>query len=100
VDTDMLNIRSFSYSGQGQVAISNQQLTYLPAMGFSGEESIVYLASDGLLVDQAIVTVKVNSVTPMASDSGGGGMLLLSLLSFLCFSVRLCKSSILKYNYE
>jgi hypothetical protein len=100
VDTDMLNIRSFSYSGQGQVAISNQQLTYLPAMGFSGEESIVYVASDGLLMDQAIVTVKVNSVTPMASDSGGGGMLLLSFLSFLCFSIRLCRSSTLKYNYE
>jgi hypothetical protein len=100
VDMDMLNIGSFRYGGQGQVVISNQQLTYTPAIGFSGSESITYVVSDSILTDQAVVTVQVNSVTPIASDSGGGGMLLLSLLSFLCFFVRPCKSLILKYNYE
>jgi hypothetical protein len=100
VDMDVLNIDSFSYSGQGQVSVSNQQLTYTPAMGFSGSESITYVVSDGTLTDQAVVSVQVNSVTVVASDSGGGSMSWLSVLSFLCFFVRLYKFQICKHNDE
>ena len=90
VDMDVLNLDSFSYNGQGQVTVSNQRLTYTPAVGFTGSESIIYVVSDGILTDQASLNVQVNSVTVEPSDSGGGSMLLLSLLSFLCFSVKFC----------
>jgi hypothetical protein len=92
VEMDTLNIASFSYAGQGQVTVLNQQLTYIPAAGFTGSESIVYTVSDGTLTDDASLNIQVNSVTVDSgdsSDSGGGSMLLLSLLSFLCFSVKL-----------
>lgn len=88
VDMDTLNLDSFNYNGQGQVLISNQQLTYTPAVGFTGRESIIYVVSDGILTDQASLNVQVNPVTEDPSDSGGGSILLLSFLSFLCFSVK------------
>jgi hypothetical protein len=100
VDMDVLSINSFIYNGQGQVAALNQQLTYTPAVGFVGSESIVYVVSDGTLTDEARLTVQVNSVTVASKDSGGGSMMLLSLLSFLCFSVKLVNHSLRKGNYE
>ena len=96
VDMDVLNIDSFSYSGQGQVSILDRQLTYSPAVGFSGTDSIVYVATDGTLMDEAILSIQVNSLTPASVNSGGGGMLLLSFLSFLCFSVKLYKTHTLQ----
>jgi hypothetical protein len=100
VDSDVLSINSFSYSGQGQVTISNQQLRYTPAADFSGMESIFYVVSDGTLTDEGTLSVQVNSVTVTSNDSGGGSMMLLSLLSFLCFSVKLVNHSLCKGNYE
>jgi hypothetical protein len=100
VDMDMLSIDSFNYTGRGQVVVSNQQLTFTPAMGFSGSESITYVVSDGTLTDQAVVSVQVNSVTVVSSDSGGGSIMLLSFLSFLCFSIRLVHHSLCKGNDE
>ena len=100
VDRDVLSIDSFSYSGQGQVAVSNQQLIYTPAADFSGIESIFYVVSDGILTDEGTLSVQVNSVTAASNDSGGGSMMLLSLLSFLSFSVKLVNHSLCKGNYE
>jgi hypothetical protein len=102
VDMDTLSIASFSYTGQGQVLVSNQQLIYTPAIGFTGSESIIYVVSDGTLTDEASLTVRVNSATVVSSDSGGGSMLVLSLLSFLCFSVKLYTkaTSLCKGSYE
>jgi hypothetical protein len=103
VEMDALSIASFSYAGQGQVAISDQQLTYTPAAGFSGSESIIYVVSDGTSTDEASLTVRVNSVSVDAGnsgDSGGGSMLLLSFLSFLCFSVKFINHSLHRDNYE
>jgi hypothetical protein len=100
VDRDVLSIDSFSYGGQGQVTISNQQLRYTPAANFSGMESIFYVVSDGTLNDDGTLSVQVNSVTTISNDSGGGSMILLSLLSFLCFSVKLVNHSLCKGNYE
>jgi hypothetical protein len=100
VDRDVLSIDSFSYSGQGQVAVSNQQLRYTPAANFSGIESIFYVVSDGTLTDQGTLSVQVNSVMAVSNGSGGGSMMLLSLLSFLCFSVKLVTHSLCKGNYE
>jgi hypothetical protein len=99
VDMDELSIASFSYSGQGDVAVLNHQLTYTPAVGFTGSESIVYVVSDGTLTDEAILNVQVNSVPVVSGDSGGGSMLLLSLLSFLGFSLKLYQS-LNKDRYE
>jgi len=99
-DMDELSIASFSYNGQGQVTLLNQQLRYSPAAGFSGSESVNYIVSDGTLTDEARLTIQVNSLTIAASDSGGGSMMLLSLLSFLCFSVKLVNHSLCKGNYE
>jgi hypothetical protein len=105
VDLDELNITSFSYTGGGQVTVLNQQLTYIPAAGFTGSDSIVYVVSDGTLTDEATLTVQVNAapVVPSGSEnseeSGGGSMLLLSLLSFLCFSIKRHQSPS-KGNYE
>jgi hypothetical protein len=102
VDMDDLSIASFSYTGQGQVAVLNQQLTYTPAPGFTGSESIVYVVSDGILTGEASLNVQVNSIPVVSGnsgDSGGGAMLLLSLLSLLCFSVKL-NQSMNKGSYE
>jgi hypothetical protein len=102
VDMDDLSITSFTYSGQGQVTILNQQLTYTPAAGFTGSESIVYVVSDGTLTDQASLNVQVNSlpvVSGDSGDSGGGSMWLLSLLSFLGFALKLYQSHS-KGSYE
>lgn len=90
VDIDELSISSFSYAGQGQVSIVNQQLTYTPAAGFTGSESIVYVVSDGTLTDEASLNVQVNAIPVAPSnsgESGGGSMWLLSFLAFLCFSL-------------
>jgi hypothetical protein len=102
VDMDVLSIASFSYTGRGQVAILNQQLAYTPAQGFTGSESIIYVVSDDSLTDQASLNIQVNSVTVNSSNSGGGSMWLLSLLSFLCFSVKLYTqaTSISEGSYE
>lgn len=103
VDMNMLSIDSFSYSGLGEVTILNQQLTYTPATGFSGSEPIVYTVSDGELTDEGSLNVQVNSITietDNSGDSGGGSMLLLSLLCFLCFSVRFIHHSLGKGYYE
>jgi hypothetical protein len=92
VDVDVLIIDSFSYSGRGQVSISNQQLTYTPEVGFSGTDFIVYAVTDGTLMDEAILSIQVNSVTPVSTESGGGSMLLLSFLSFVCLFIKMFNS--------
>jgi hypothetical protein len=100
VDMDVLSIVSFIYDGQGQVSMLNQQLSYIPAVDFSGSEFIVYVVSDGTLTDEARLTVQVNSLTPASKGSGGGSMMLLSLLSFVCFSIKLINQPLYKSNDE
>ncbi len=100
VDDDVLSIGAFSYTGQGQVVISSQQLTYTPAVGFSGNDSINYIVTDGVLTDEARLSIQVNSGTPTTEDSGGGSMWLLSLLSFLCFFIRSVNHSLCRDDNE
>lgn len=104
VDLDTLSIASFTYNGEGQVAVVNEQLTYTPASGFTGSESIVYVVSDGTLTDDASLNLQVISVAVVSGDSGnsaGGSisLVLLSLLAFLCFFIKLYPSPN-KGNYE
>ncbi|MDP5030070.1 reprolysin-like metallopeptidase [Paraglaciecola sp.] len=95
-DTDIedapLIITNISYSGQGVVSISNQQISYQAANGFSGTESINYTISDGELSSSANLTVTVTPLpvtTPITptSSSGGGSVhwQLLALLSSVVF---------------
>lgn len=91
VDQDTLSITSFTYSGAAEVAIVDQQLTYTPASGFTGSESIVYVVSDGVLTDEANLTIQVNSapvISNNSGDSGGGTIALLNLLLVLGFVMK------------
>jgi hypothetical protein len=99
IDLDELSVTSFTYTGTGQVTLLNQQLTYTPASGFTGSETIVYVVSDGTLTDEGSLIVQVNSAPVVSGgsgnsgDSGGGSMLLLSILSLLCLSIKRYQSS-------
>jgi hypothetical protein len=73
IDGDLLTIRSFEYSGEGQVSISNNQLHYTPMAGFAGSETIVYIASDGQETVSASLQVTVNPPAPNSNNTGQGG---------------------------
>ena len=71
-------------SNGGSASLVGGQISYVPALGYSGEESFTYTVSDGEggeATASVIATVRVNTsqvVTPVAtaelnSSSGGGG---------------------------
>ena len=71
LDGDSLVISSVQYTGFGIVVNNGNSLTYTPAIGFTGNESIVYTVSDGAGgTDSATVNVTVNEVNqnPVAND--------------------------------
>lgn len=79
VDDDQLIVESVLYAGNGLVAIEANQISYTPANGFSGSESISYSISDGKggsANAQLNIVVTVPTPTtppPSAGNSGGGG---------------------------
>lgn len=71
LDGDSLVISTVQYSGAGIVVNNGNSLTYTPAIGFTGNESIVYTVSDGAGgTDSATVNITVNEVNqnPIAND--------------------------------
>jgi hypothetical protein len=72
-DDDPLTIGSFTQPSNGSVTLTDDDtLTYTPEAGFTGEDSLVYSASDGELdSDPATVTVIVEpaSSTPPTTGS-------------------------------
>ncbi len=104
VDNDQLDIVSFNYNGQGVVNLSSGQLTYTPNSSFTGTESATYVITDGNLSAQGMISIQVNatSIVPPnnTGGSGGGSIWLLSVLSFLCFSVKLIVRQRVKGSYE
>ena len=67
-DDDLL-IDSFSQGSNGSVAKVEGKLVYTPNINFTGIDSFTYLVSDGLVTDEAIVTVTVNeNAAPVAVD--------------------------------
>jgi hypothetical protein len=85
IDNNTLTITSFSYNGQGLVSITNQQISYQPANGFSGNESLSYTLSDGELSSTALLSITVNTQPNTSSpSSSGGGALTWSLLYLSC----------------
>ncbi|HHF2975268.1 TPA: tandem-95 repeat protein [Vibrio diabolicus] len=63
VDGDKLSIESASVpKEQGTVEVVNGKLVFTPAENFNGDAEITYTITDGVLIDQAKVTVTVNPV--------------------------------------
>lgn len=95
-DQDTLTITQINYSGTGQAAIVNNQISYTPATGFSGTETLTYNIEDpSFSTSTATLTISVTATPitptptptpPPSSDSGGGsfghllGLLTLALL--------------------
>jgi len=98
VDTenDSLTIKTLNYSGSGKAVIENNKVTYTPSTGFTGIETLTYIANDGQ--DDSVsstltitVTAKVPAPTPTPEptpepepetkkSSGGAAIYLLILL--------------------
>ena len=71
IDTADLIITDVSTSGSGSVTINGNFLSYTPAAGFSGTETLTYTISD--MDNTATATVRVNVVaTPSTPPSNGG----------------------------
>ncbi|MCS0438282.1 tandem-95 repeat protein [Vibrio diabolicus] len=63
IDGEKLSIESASVpKEQGTVEVVNGKLVFTPAENFNGDAEITYTITDGLLTDQAKVTVTVNPV--------------------------------------
>ncbi|HHX8479468.1 TPA: tandem-95 repeat protein [Vibrio diabolicus] len=63
IDGDTLSIESASVpETQGKVEIVDGKLVFIPAENFNGDAEITYTITDGVLTDQAKVTVTVNPV--------------------------------------
>ncbi|MGY5662247.1 tandem-95 repeat protein [Vibrio chemaguriensis] len=63
IDGDTLSIESASVpETQGKVEIVDGKLVFTPAENFNGDAEITYTITDGVLTDQAKVTVTVNPV--------------------------------------
>ncbi|WOH38623.1 M12 family metallo-peptidase [Thalassotalea fonticola] len=85
---DGISLISVDYQGQGSVSINHQQISYQPATGFSGSESISYQIKDqqGLT---ATGNVTVNVLAPEKTKAGGGSnWLWLNLLLIISLACR------------
>ena len=101
IDGDNLSISDVSYTGSGTVSISGNQISYQPASGFSGNESLTYIVSDGIATDSATLTLTVTATpttTAPTADSGSGGggsfgYVWLGLVSMMMFIGRRSRKS-------
>lgn len=84
IDSSELTLTALNYSGQGSVSISNQQISYQPASGFSGPDSLSYTLSDGQLSSNATVSIQVNALPVTPTTGGGGGAFNWDLLYLVC----------------
>ena len=90
---DIIQVVGIEYSGQGSVSFDSTSVTYQPATGFTGSESITYTIADTEgLEASATITLLVNAPVelpgppPTSGDSsggGGGGSLPLSLIAMM-----------------
>jgi len=71
-DSDTLNLVQIDYQGTGSAMITDDQILYMPATGFTGTETLSYTISDGIAEDTANVTLTVvpaNSAPVANNDS-------------------------------
>jgi hypothetical protein len=82
LDGDPLSLVSIEYSGQGTASISEQLISYKPAINFSGTDTINYTVTDGQLTASATLTITVTAlpeptpapvVTPPPTSGSSGG---------------------------
>ena len=96
VDNDILTLTDINYSGAGSVSISQNKVSYSPAVEFSGSESLTYIINDGnqgtssanLTITVNAKTVVVDNSTNSGSSSGGGSMWWLIALLFLTLASK------------
>ncbi len=91
VERDPLSLSDFTYNGQGTVSISDGQLSYTPATGFSGRESINYTVSDGALSAQGVLAILVQTRVDNSDNNigrSGGSLWYLLLISCLAWLAR------------
>ncbi len=102
IDNESLTIKSFNYQGTANVEIVNNQLSYTPASGYSGNETISYIAQDNAGASAtATVNIEVKAssptptptptpappvVTPPSKSSSGGSSSLGYLMMLLTFA--------------
>ncbi|OCQ21308.1 hypothetical protein A7985_11830 [Pseudoalteromonas luteoviolacea] len=85
VDGDTLALGSISYQGNGNVFVSNNQISYSPAQNFIGSELLTYVVRDTNGAEStAQVTISVSIPQSNSDGSSGGFSYLLSLLMLLC----------------
>jgi Skp family chaperone for outer membrane proteins len=102
IDTPDLIITEVSTSGNGSVTINGNFLSYTPATGFSGTETLTYTISD--MDNTATATVRVNVVaTPTtppsnggSSGGSGGSMSWFGLLALILVVSRRCTATFKK----
>ncbi len=71
-DGDVLMVSIDTGPGNGFATVNNNVITYQPATGFSGTDTLIYSIDDGVATDTATVTVTVTALIvnqpPEASD--------------------------------
>ena len=65
----------------GTAAVSGGQVTYTPAMGYTGLDTFQYTVQDNLGTTSNVVTVSVNVTAPPPGKGGGGSLSLLGILA-------------------
>ncbi|MDN4503476.1 M12 family metallo-peptidase [Alteromonadaceae bacterium BrNp21-10] len=94
-DSEAISLVSVDYNGSGSVIISDNNISYTPAISFSGNDSFSYSIEDNVgTVATANVSVTVNAAsvpsiptptpTPPSSNSSGGGSIMAWQLYLLC----------------
>ena len=90
IDGDNLTLSAVNYSGTGTATISGSTISYTPATGFNGSETMTYTINDGQGGEAtATITVTVTATaTGRSTDNGttsssGGSMAYLFLVSLI-----------------
>jgi len=94
VDNDTLTLTAVNYSGTGSVNISDNKVSYTPATGFSGSETLTYTIDDGnqgssnasLTITVKAKVVVVDNNTNSSSSGGGSAWWLINLLLLVFIS--------------
>ncbi|WP_186504877.1 reprolysin-like metallopeptidase [Neptunicella marina] len=91
-ENDSLRIVAVTYEGQGTVTFTDSVISYTPATGFTGTETVTYqIEDDSGDVASAVLTIQVEKIpvvlpTPSGQNSGNGGGSAggVTLLTLLC----------------
>ena len=92
---DTLTLSSAVTNGSGAVSVVGNNVRYVSAANFTGNEVITYTLSDGTNTATGTLTITVNAAptptptpTPSTGGSSGGSMSFFALLSLLIIATR------------